>query len=265
MDGPNLGAMIVSCPECGARYKLPDDAIPPEGRAMRCASCKHRWFELGAEDAPPVATGPLASLPLAPSADPARAAARPAAMPKRLVPDAAAGEAAGELAPSHVATADPGPVADTGEHDAAPAPPARTLLKTIVALLLSAMLCAGAAAMWLPDLPPLDLARVPWLDALIHPPAPPRSQLTVGFTVDRQPVGDGRTVFALTGTLANPTAVAQPVPHLEARLLDAGGRVTYRWPVAVPRASLPAHRALPIEASAVGDAAGGARVVVAMR
>ncbi len=237
-------AMIVSCPECGARYKLPDSAIPPEGRAMRCASCKHRWFELGAEAAMP----PVAPMPgLAATAPGTGFDATP---PRQLVDTSAE--------PSH------GPPTDAVEAEET-APPGHGVLKTLFALLLSAGLFAGAAAMWLPDLPPLDLARVPWLDALVHPPAPARSAVTVRFIVDRQPLGDGRTVFALTGTLANPTAAPQSLPEIEARLVDAGGRTAYRWPVVVGLRTLPAQRAVAFEASAIGDADAATRVVVVTR
>src|SRR3954469_19224841 len=50
--------MILTCPNCGTQYVVKDGAIPPEGRQVRCASCKHSWHqnpdEADAPDAAPV-------------------------------------------------------------------------------------------------------------------------------------------------------------------------------------------------------------------
>ena len=37
--------MILTCPSCGTQYVVKDDAIPPGGRQVRCASCKHSWHQ----------------------------------------------------------------------------------------------------------------------------------------------------------------------------------------------------------------------------
>src|SRR5260221_2983573 len=47
-DGPGRGlfvAMILTCPSCGTQYVVKDGAIPPEGRQVRCAACKHSWHQ----------------------------------------------------------------------------------------------------------------------------------------------------------------------------------------------------------------------------
>ncbi|MBA4355353.1 MAG: thioredoxin, partial [Novosphingobium sp.] len=62
--------MIIACPACSTRYVVPDTAIGVEGRTVRCAKCRHSWFQNGPE---------LAERPAAPA--PAIAVAAPPAPP----------------------------------------------------------------------------------------------------------------------------------------------------------------------------------------
>ena len=76
-----LTEMIISCPACRTRYVVPDTAIGLDGRTVRCAKCKHSWFQDGPEPTAAAAT------------------ASPAA--------AAAPETAAEPAPTEPAAAEP--------------------------------------------------------------------------------------------------------------------------------------------------------------
>lgn len=48
--------MLLVCPSCRTRYVVPDNAVGIEGRQVRCANCKHSWFQAGV--VPPIAPAP---------------------------------------------------------------------------------------------------------------------------------------------------------------------------------------------------------------
>lgn len=37
--------MRLICPNCNARYEVPENVIPKNGRDVECSSCGHTWFE----------------------------------------------------------------------------------------------------------------------------------------------------------------------------------------------------------------------------
>lgn len=79
--------MIIACPACRTRYVVPDTAIGIDGRTVRCAKCKHSWFQQGPElevpaekapaEAPAAETPAAAETPVASEGEPADPAARP--------------------------------------------------------------------------------------------------------------------------------------------------------------------------------------------
>ena len=81
--------MIIACPACATRYVVPDNAIGVEGRTVRCAKCKHSWYQ----------DGPELQVP--------RAKSRPVAVPPPPPPpESAPAEAASETAASNVSAPD---------------------------------------------------------------------------------------------------------------------------------------------------------------
>jgi predicted Zn finger-like uncharacterized protein len=67
--------MILVCPTCDAKFKIPDGAIPAGGRTVRCAKCKNSWHATPQVILRKPAPRPAAPRP-APAA-PAVATARP--------------------------------------------------------------------------------------------------------------------------------------------------------------------------------------------
>ena len=99
--------MRLVCPNCDAKYEVPDDAIPDTGRDVQCASCGHAWFQMRSR--------PAAAAPVIPAAAPAAAPApAPARSEKPKAEKARTDKTKAEdvAAPAPVAAPVPPPVAD---------------------------------------------------------------------------------------------------------------------------------------------------------
>ena len=58
--------MQLSCPNCGATYEVPENAIGPSGRKIRCRACDTSWFEQARAPAPlPITPPPVSPIPAA--------------------------------------------------------------------------------------------------------------------------------------------------------------------------------------------------------
>lgn len=202
--------MILECSQCGSRYEVPDSAIGPDGRTVRCANCKHSWFQSGAALATPAPTPDAAPAAAPVFADPAPA---PAADPAPLPPPPLARAAE--------------PVPDFDPFDA-PAPHRRSGLRwTIAALVALVSVVLGAAALlyW----------KAPQVLTQLGLPIGTNTALVFSEkNVALQARADGSKLFIVSGKVLNDTGAAQHVPDIRIQLLDAERREVYSWRITPP-------------------------------
>ncbi|MGY9046911.1 hypothetical protein P775_22475 [Puniceibacterium antarcticum] len=102
--------MRLTCPNCGAQYEIPLEAIPLNGRDVQCSNCRHTWFQNRPDDQPVLAKELI--LPQTPRAAPEPETPAPPAEPQKPVSP--------QVAPTPPALADRNPDEDEDEEDARP-------------------------------------------------------------------------------------------------------------------------------------------------
>ncbi len=249
-----------------------DGAIPPGGRLVRCASCKHSWHQdpeadpISEPDGQSLAeaaiieprTGPeaeerayqeaiLEDQPAGPISDDLEVAAappetvgdsEPAAPPERdqwAESDATAGADAASLRgidPSSDQIAGGNPEAEEFEPFYEPEPVEAGRRRVPWLVWLLLLVAAAAVAGWF--LAPDSIRER--LGLASEGGTPLQVMVT---NSDRQQLASGNELFAVSGRVINPTDEAQTVPPLRAELLDATReRVVYSWTIAPPAPTL---------------------------
>ena len=210
--------MILECTECHTRYIVPDSAIGPEGRTVRCAACRHSWFQGPAAVAEPADLVTRAEAPL--PAPPPVAAPEPEAVREIVTPP------------------------DDPDYDAfAHEPPFRPRRNparrwTIIAV-------AAGVAMLAAVLGLLYTGETGLASHLGFPAAAAETPLRlVENPIERRDLANGSEMFAVSGKVVNPTDVRQTVPDIRAELRDAQGRLVYSWTIRPEATALPARGAV---------------------
>ncbi len=237
--------MIIACPACSTRYVVPDSAIGVDGRTVRCAKCRHSWFQAGSElAAADLAAPPALAHPVPPKAPVATPAPEPA--PETADDPEPTPPLAPSLATPPAARRAPRPVpaprkADGPEESRSPfahEPPFRarrnparlwTAAAVLFALTVAAMI--GAVAWFgLPDWASIAHAQQVFGAA--------RPDLELSFPAERQDrrtLPNGTEYFGASGTVTNVGKDVREVPPILIVLRDAKNRVVYTWNVVPPK------------------------------
>jgi predicted Zn finger-like uncharacterized protein len=262
--------VIIACPACATRYVVPDSAIGLEGRRVRCAKCRHSWFQEGPavdQQAAPEPVPAAVASPPPPPAPPQRepepepvaapgfsaeafAAPPPPPPPDRSYfrePDPYPEPARWQEPPEPVAAeaVPPPPVQEVERYQddefsqfdhEPPFRPRRNVLRLLTwAAAIFALLAIGtvvAVSYWgLPDWVPVSRPTF----------GQSRPDLQLDFPADQQErrqLPNGTEFFGASGTITNIGRESHRVPAILIVLRDASDRIVYSWEVSPPRRSL---------------------------
>jgi predicted Zn finger-like uncharacterized protein len=262
--------MIIACPACSTRYVVPDSAIGVEGRTVRCAKCKHSWFQDGPEPAlvgaeaaklPAAEVAPQPAPPAPPPSPPPPPMPRPEPafeeapmptprpeeqQPEQPVPPPPVTErvASGVFEgppPVGEATPPPPPVPDPDEDYSQfdyepPFRARRNPLKiwTAVAAIFALVAAATIAAISFYGTPD-------WLPVSKPTFGVDQPDLRLDFPAskqDRRPMSDGSVLFAVSGTITNIGRETRRVPSVLVALYDANDTRVWRWIIKPPVTTL---------------------------
>ncbi|QGN55054.1 MJ0042-type zinc finger domain-containing protein [Novosphingobium sp. Gsoil 351] len=267
--------MIIACPACATRYVVPDSAIGVDGRTVRCAKCRHSWFQDGpaverptpspapVEQAQPVDRQPTQFDPRPAPASPAPEA-DPAPEPEPDLSDTTWAEPPPPPAEVPAFAETQRDEIDVVYQDSpssfAHEPPFRprrnpaklwTAAAVAFALLVAALI--GAVSVWgVPDWVPISRPTFGSAEPDLVLEFPSERQ-------DRRTLPNGTEFFGASGTVTNVGQETRNVPAILIVLRDGKDRIVYTWEVRAPKAALAPGESVTIN-EAVTDVPRSAKV-----
>jgi predicted Zn finger-like uncharacterized protein len=296
--------MILTCPECGTQYVVKDGAIPPQGRQVRCASCKHSWHQdPEPSDAPAEEETVAEAAMIDPSTGPEaeERAYQEASLAAADQPaDGSVEEPAMDEQPETGAEAEPEgsyePVEPPVE-DVAQAAPAGPVSQPEYQQPAMAQEPAAPAEEPVDDdfrpfryeaedeprgrSPVVSILLVALLIAALAAAfwflAPAEWKQRVGIAgagdtplqlmmthSDRQKLASGNELLAVSGRVINPTDESQDVPPIRAQLRSTTGKLVYSWTIAPPARTLPPGASATFNSAEVNVPAGGDELTITL-
>lgn len=201
--------MIVSCPNCATRFEVPESALGPAGRKVRCSACAHLWRQH--------ADGSVEELPPADAAEPAGP-----------VIDVEPSPPAEDL---HAAREEPPPrrrrFGRAAEVEDEVAPRRRKRRAVALVLLVLVILGAGGAGMLLLRGEGSIMSRLSSL--LGSKSESPVAGLNFENVATARRQESGQWVLVVTGEVVNTTTESRNVPLLRGSLLGAENKELQHW------------------------------------
>ncbi|MBY0530892.1 MAG: zinc-ribbon domain-containing protein [Xanthobacteraceae bacterium] len=259
--------MRIECPSCAAGFDVSPSALEPNGRTVRCASCKTTWFAAapslvladGAiEQVPPPAPTPTVS-----AEDRADHEALAATVKKDEVEDAeiVAVEEAPPVSPAEEMIPPPPPAPKRKTVSAFA--PVRQKRRSVVPLGFVAALLFGVIAVGIMSRQSIVRAA-PELASLYAAVGLPVNLRGLEFQNirTRQEIQDGIAVLAIEGEVENVANRAVELPRVRLAVLGENGIEIYSWTALLPRSILYPHERVPFKSRLASPPAQGKEIMV---